>query len=50
MLERKKLERALFKGVERISRKEAMSCKVYPEAPWPDCQFILHQTKRPKKQ
>ena len=46
---KKKLESTILKGVERISRKEAMSCKTYPTAPWPDCRIILHKPKRPKK-
>jgi len=40
---------SILKGIERISRKEAMSCKTYPTAPWPECRIILHQPKRPKK-
>lgn len=46
---KKKLESTILKGIERISRKEAMSCKIYPTAPWPECRIILHQPKRPKK-
>ncbi|MBP5654227.1 MAG: cyclic lactone autoinducer peptide [Clostridiales bacterium] len=46
---KRKIERAILKGVERISRKEAMSCKADPEPPWPDCWIILHQPKRPKR-
>jgi cyclic lactone autoinducer peptide len=48
-MEKKKLERTILKGVERISRKEAMSCKASPVPPWPDCMIFLHQPKRPKK-
>lgn len=49
MKKKSKLERTILKGVERISRKEALSCKADPEPPWPDCFFILHQPRRPKK-
>ena len=31
-MEKKKLERTILKGVEMISRREAMSCKTYPTA------------------
>lgn len=43
-----KLVRSVLKGVERLSRKEAESCKVGPEPPWPECIIFLHQPKRPK--
>lgn len=44
----KKIERTVLKRIEKMSRKEAESCKVGPVPPWPDCPFILHQPKRPK--
>ena len=42
--------RKLFEVVafEKLTRKNAQSSKVYPEAPWPICPVILHQPKRPK--
>lgn len=46
---KRKLEHIILKGIERVSRKEAMSCKAEPEPPWPECLIILHQPKRPKK-
>ena len=49
MMAKRKLERTILKGIERVSRKEAMSCKATPEPPWPDCLIILHQPKRLKK-
>jgi len=45
----KRFEQIVLKSVERMSRKEAESCKAGPGSPWPDCPFILHQPKRPKK-
>ena len=44
------IERVVLKGIERISRKEAESCGIYPDPPIPNCTVILHQPKRPKKQ
>ena len=44
-----RLERSVLKSVERMSRKEAESCKFGSEPPRPDCPFFLHQPKRPKK-
>lgn len=43
------LEKKVLIGVEKMTRKNAIGSKVYPEAPWPKCPFILHQPKRPKK-
>ena len=46
---KKNLERTVLKSVEKMSRREAMSCKASPEPPWPECPFFFHQPKRPKK-
>jgi cyclic lactone autoinducer peptide len=43
------LEKKVLIRVEKLTRKNAQSSKVYPEAPWPICPVILHQPKRPKK-
>ena len=43
------IESAVLKGIERICRKEAESCSIYPDPPIPNCPIILHQPKRPKK-
>jgi len=45
---KKGIQCALLKSVERMSRREALGCRVDSGSPWPHCTFILHQPKRPK--
>ena len=48
-MRRKKIDSIILSKIEKLARKEALACQSGIEPPWPECKFILHQPKRPRK-